>query len=72
MNVRNELDIEYSHVGVIILGVVVPRPERISPLKWLEMWDHITGLVVTGLVVTGLVYDENQPEIPSAYTENEG
>lgn len=62
MNVRNELDIEYSYVGVIILGVVVPRPERISPLKWLEMWDHITGLV----------YDENQPEIPSAYTENEG
>ena len=62
MNVRNELDIEYSHVGVIILGVVVPRPERISPLKWLEMWDHITELV----------YDENQPEIPSAYTENEG
>lgn len=62
MNVQNELYIEYSHVGVRILGVVIPRPERISPSQWLEIWDSVSRLT----------YDQNQSEIPSKYTENEG
>ena len=62
MNVQNELYIEYSHVGVRILDVVIPRPERISPSQWLEIWDSVSRLT----------YDQNQSEIPSKYTENEG